>query len=237
MNLSMIQLTLFNDGIAMRGHGVLGSSEGDRQIDQNQRLACFVCRSTEHFQRACPNQYCQSCGKKGNDRRDCYSKRKVFSVGHGFGSSQYNESGVMDFLQLNGIQTTVMLDSGAQPSIIDTVSLEKLGVDCQGRPGRVHGVHATPITTRGVVDLRVEFGVYPMKHRFIVLESREQTIILGRDFLKVSRRNLIGKIIVSVWVSIGCQQKPHFGVAACNREQDLFGVYYKSLNVSLPQRQ
>ena len=64
------------------------------------------------------------------------------------------------------------------------MSLEKLGVDCQGRPGRVHGVCATPITTRGVVDLKVDFGVYPMKHRFIVLESRKQTIILGRDFLK-----------------------------------------------------
>ena len=51
-------------------------------------------------------------------------------------------------------------------------------------PGRVHGVCATPIPTRGVVDLEVDFGVYPMKHRFIVLESREQTIILGRDFLK-----------------------------------------------------
>ena len=128
-------------------------------------------------------------------------------------------------LQLNGIQTTVMVDSGAQPSIIDTVSLEKLGVDCQGRPGRVHGVCATPITTRGVVDLEVDFGVYPMKHRFIVLESREQTIILGRDFLKVSsRQSLIGKIMVSVWVSIGYQQKPHCGVAACYREQELFGV-------------
>ena len=138
-----------------RARGFRGRSTN---IYQNQRPACFECRSTEHFQRACPNQYCQSCGKKGHDRRDCYSKRHVFSVGHGFGSSQYNESGVMVSLQLNGIQTTVMLDSGAQPSIIDTVSLEKLGVDCQARPGRVHAVCATPVTTRGVVDLEVDLG-------------------------------------------------------------------------------
>ena len=113
--------------------------------------------------------------------------RQVFSVGHvsSTNSRYLNESGVMVSLQLNEIQTTVMVDSGAQPSIIDTESLEKLGVDCRGRPGRVHGVCATPIKTRGVVDLEVDFGTrHPVKHKFNVLDSREQTVILGRDFLK-----------------------------------------------------
>ena len=162
-------------------------SRGRSTKYQNQRPSCFECRSTEHFQRACPSQYCQSCGKKGHDRRDCYSKRQVFSVGHvsSTNSRYLNESGVIVSLQLNEIQTTVMLDSGAQPSIIDTESLEKLGVDCRGRPGRVHGVCATPIKTRGVVDLEVDFGARdPVEHKFIVLDSREQTVILGRDFLK-----------------------------------------------------
>ena len=45
-----------------------------------------------------------------------------------------------ELVRTSMVQTTVMLDSGAQPSIIDTESLEKLGVDCRGRSGRVHGV-------------------------------------------------------------------------------------------------
>ena len=78
-----------------------------------------------------------------------------------------------------------MLDSGAQPFIIDTDSLGKLHVNFQIRASQVHGVCATPIKTKGLVNLEVDIGRgCHLKHRFVVLDSSEQTIILGRDFLK-----------------------------------------------------
>ena len=154
---------------------------------RSQRPACFICGNTEHFQRACPHQHCQACGKKGHDRRDCYSKGQVFSLNHDSGNrgNWRSEAGMMVSLDLNGTQTAIMLDSGAQPSIIDTYSLGELHMDYQARPGKVHGVCATPINTKGFVELEVDIGSgYPMKHRFVVLDSRERTVILGRDFLR-----------------------------------------------------
>ena len=63
---------------------------------RSQPLACFVCESTEHLQRACPSQY---CGKKGHYRRDCYSKQWVYSVdtrgGSGARNDDLSEAGVM----------------------------------------------------------------------------------------------------------------------------------------------
>ena len=93
-------------------------------------------------------------------------------------------------VKLNGVKTVVMLDSGAQPSVIDTASLDKVGSEYTIHPSRVHGVCATPIKTKGFVDLEVTVGIGgPLKQRFVVLESVEQTVILGRDFLKQFQSN------------------------------------------------
>ena len=65
-----------------------------------------------------------------------------------------------------------MLDSGAQPSVIDTRSLEELRVPFQVRPSQVHGVGDTSVPTRGLVDLRVDCGNgIALNHRFVVLDS------------------------------------------------------------------
>ena len=154
-----------------------------------QRLACYICGNIEHLQRRCPSQYCQLCGKKGHDRRDCYNKKQVMSLDCRAGASCEGEgmdqAGVMIPIKLNGIKIGVMLDSGEQPSIIDTASLHGLGVDFTVHPSRVHGVCAMPIKSRGYVDLEVNIGKSaPMKHRFMVLDSAEPTLILGRDYLR-----------------------------------------------------
>ena len=96
---------------------------------QIRRLACFV-----YFQRTCPSQYCQSCGKKSHDRRDCYSKKPIYSINSWPAQKPrewHNESSVLIDVKLNGISLKALVDFGTQPSIIDAKSLESIGSDYQ----------------------------------------------------------------------------------------------------------
>ena len=76
---------------------------------------------------------------------------------------------MMVSIKLNNFENVVMLDSGAQPSVIDTETLGKLQIRYQIHPSEVHGVCDTPIPMRGFVDLHVTLGnECPLKHRFVV---------------------------------------------------------------------
>ena len=137
-------LTSFKDGTIFQGLG--DAQEAINGVGANrtrgQRLVCFVCGNTEHLQRTCPSQYCQSCGKKGHNRRDCYSKKQILTIGRGVEPHHLqrymDEPGVMVSIKLNNFENVVMLDSGAQPSVIDTETLDKLQIRYQIHPSKVH---------------------------------------------------------------------------------------------------
>ena len=113
----------------------------------NRRTGCFICGVEGHFARYCTEQFCQHCGKKGHDRRDCKSRNKVMLVDSDEPSPNISESAVVVRITLNDFLVVAMLDSGAQPSIIDKVTLSSLGVDITARPSHIHGVG------KSVVDL------------------------------------------------------------------------------------
>ena len=133
------------DRVSRPGGRSRGNKWGWGNRYRGQRLACFVCGNTEHLQRTCPSQYCQSCGKKGHNRRDCYSKIEVLSIDQRELRQLHRsngEPGVMISIKLNNLENVVMLDSGAQPSIIDSETLSKLHIGYRVRPSRVQGVCA-----------------------------------------------------------------------------------------------
>ena len=77
-----------------------------------------------------------------------------------------------------------MLDSGAQPSIVDKRTLTSMGVEYTSYPGHIHGVGATPVATLGKVQLVICIGQgNSFKHTFLVIDTDDSTVILGRDFL------------------------------------------------------
>ena len=172
-----------------RGRGIpRGAYSHHTSKSRGKAQACFICGDTSHFQRRCPHQFCQHFGKQGHGRRDCFSYQPVQAVEPAelqLDSGSEVPSGVVIRVCLNGYTTQALLDSGAQPSIVDVRSLNNMGLAYRCRRGKVHGVCSTPIETMGDVELRVDVGGGEVvNHKFTVLSSPEPTIILGRDFLR-----------------------------------------------------
>ena len=74
-----------------------------------------MCGVYGHFARSCPDQFCQGCGKRGHNKRDCRTKNRVLVADFANGSLRTNELGVVSRVSLNGTDLVAMLDSGAQP--------------------------------------------------------------------------------------------------------------------------
>ena len=87
-------------------------------------------------------------------------------------------------ISLNGNTKWALLDSGANPSIVYSKSLQSIGASYFPSPSRVFGVGATAVTTLWEADATVEMGEkHKLRHTFLVLDSSEPTII-GGDFLR-----------------------------------------------------
>ena len=150
----------------------------------SRNSGCFICGTEGHFARSCPDQFCQHCGKRGHDRRDCKSRNRVNLVNLKEQSQGVSESAVVVRIKLNNSPLVAMLDSGAQPSIVDKGTLLSLGANFAACPSHIHGVGATPVVTLGKARLVVDIGQKnTITHEFLIMDSNESTIILGRDFL------------------------------------------------------
>ena len=87
-------------------------------------------------------------------------------------------------ITLNDVPIVALLDSGAQPSIVDKGILISMGVEFLSYPGYIHGGGSTPVATLVRVQLVISIGQdYSIKHTFLVIDTNDSTIILERDFL------------------------------------------------------
>lgn len=80
-----------------------------------------------------------------------------------------------------------LLDTGARPSVIDMATLEQIGL--AGRlirlPEQVYGLCKSPVGVKGYIHVEIQMDKGdPVVTRMKVLDSREPTVLLGREFLK-----------------------------------------------------
>ena len=161
-------------------------SNGKSAVWTTRKSECFICGNQGHFARSCPEQFCQLCGKRGHGRRHCKNKNRVLLADIRNEHLHDSESRVVVRISLNDTPIIAMLDSGAQPSIVGKGTLSFLKVSYLCYAETVHGVGATPVSTLARVQLDVAIGlICSLKHMFLVLDTEEPTIILGRDFLSL----------------------------------------------------
>ena len=94
-----------------------------------------------------------------------------------------NIGGVVIAIWVNGKPIRAMIDTGAQPSVMDEKTIDSLGLRCKPA-GIIRGVSASPIDTLGFVEVEIDLGNGRVReHTFTILYSPEPTVILGREFL------------------------------------------------------
>ena len=94
----------------------------------SRKGSCFTCGSLVHLSKTFQRKYCQRCGKEGRDRCDCYARVYITSQPLYERGGWANEAGVVILDNMANRATLDMQDSGAQPSVIDTSTLQSLGV-------------------------------------------------------------------------------------------------------------
>ena len=166
-----------------RNSGYTPNRGGVKRQPGDRNPNCWVCGSLGHMSMNCSKGFCQKCGKRGHGVQNCTAKR-VLSV-----EIDHADDFVMDSafvkVKLNNVETLAMLDSGAQPSVLDIKFLETWGIPYVRKVSSVNGLASHSVKVCGESQVKVDLGNgLCLSHKFTVIVSDEPTVILGRDFLK-----------------------------------------------------
>ena len=181
-----------NSRIAYVSNTAYNKQKNVRQKEQREMTNYFICGKNHHM-RYCPEKKCVICGAKGHNVMKCpnkfQAKRKDFSRRiYQVSDKYYNtELSVALTAKLNRKPFTMLLDSGAGPSVVDLETVRILGLESKiyRRPTKLFGVGKKPIHTVGNINLLVDVGDNQiLEHTFGVLEDDCPIHILGRDFLR-----------------------------------------------------
>ena len=148
----------------------------------------YIC-GDNHFWKYCPQKRCPACGQKGHKLQDCKSS-KSGRDGHRVFVARTDQSSpelsVVLSVKINGNPVTVILDSGAGPSVLDYETLSELGLTkyLQDNSSQIYGHSQAPVTVIGSADLTVDLGDNQITVQRFQITDAGSTRILGRDLLR-----------------------------------------------------
>ena len=80
----------------------------------------------------------------------------------------------------------VMIDTGADPSVVDKRTIQPMQIPYETKEDRVYGLGRTPLVVCGVARVSIDIGdSHLVDHEIEVLDTDAKTAILGRRFLSL----------------------------------------------------
>ena len=96
----------------------------------------------------------------------------------------YPETAVVVSVRFDSKPINVMLDTGAQPSVVDRLTAERMNLPYVVREHKVYGIGKSPIRICGTLEVGIDIGSgKEIRHKLEVLDTSVRTAILGRSFL------------------------------------------------------
>ena len=174
---------------APRSKGAMGRRDAPtRKYPASQfpkKGRCFICDSDRHFMAQCPERHCAKCGERGHEVRYCphtQSRREVFQA-----TTQHSvvhETAVVVPVKWNGKPINVMMDTGADPSVVDRGTVQKMNIPYSTKYSQVYGLGRTALAVCGTACVAIDVGDgRPLEHEIEVLDTNNRVVILGRRFL------------------------------------------------------
>ena len=174
------------------------SSDVRGQYSTQRKVRCYKCKKLGHIQRNCPynkNQSTESTenrkgqGEGSSMKRvgrfcDKRSSRKRARKSKRIASTRCVEAGMYLPVQINGIHTDMLIDSGATASLISVEVFNKMANQPILKPvkGQMVAVNGMNLKTHRFCDFDVIIGGFCYSVRAIVAELNTSGI-LGLDFL------------------------------------------------------
>ena len=149
-----------------------------------QRGRCFICGSNQHFMSQCPERYCPKCGEKGHETRNCPNTKGY----RGVFQTVSRQEGIKDTAVVVPMNQPidVMIDTGANPSVVDKRTIQAMHIPYETKEDRVYGLGRTPLVVCGVARVYIDIGdSHLVDHEIEVLDTDAKTAILGRRFLSL----------------------------------------------------
>ena len=148
---------------APRSKGTMGRRDGPtRKYPASQfpkKGRCFICDSDRHFMAQCPKRHCAKCGERGHEVRYCphtRSRRGVFQA-----TTQHSvvhETAVVVPVKWNSKPINVMMDTGADPSVMDRGTVQKMNIPYSTKYSQVYGLGRTALAVCGTACVAIDVG-------------------------------------------------------------------------------
>ena len=166
-----------------------------------RKRPCWICDKTGHLIRECTKRKPTGCPRCGKDHqlKVCPDRPKavVACVGTESESDKdllqdvsemsQHQNDILEYrVKVNGLDTLVMVDTGAQLSLISQAEAERLGVKWDDRDIRtdVVGADGEAITIKGSARVTVEFSSGRQKEEMFVAHPLRHTIIFGLPWIR-----------------------------------------------------